>query len=129
MTDHCRISTAKGSPASSFEVGGRSSGVGLILWISLILCVGCSGTSPKRDAGNSQGSVIPLQPRTTTVTSLRGETLDDVAHRTGFSISVLEGLNPSLVDVRLSTGIEVRCPVGQPGIRRVEQRSSKGARD
>ena len=129
LTDHCRISTAKGSRTLSLKVGGRSSGVGLILWISLILCVGCSGSSPKRDAENSQGSVIPLQPRTTKVISLRGETLEDVAHRTGFAISVLEGLNPSLVDVRLSKGVDVRCPVGQPGIRRVEQRPSKGARD
>ncbi|MGB1772560.1 MAG: hypothetical protein ACPHP7_10045 [Planctomycetota bacterium] len=129
LTDQCRISTAKGLRSSSIEFSGRGPGIGLILGVLLILCAGCSGSSPTRGAENPRGSLIPLQPRTTKVMSLRGETLADVAHRTGFEISVLEGLNPSLVDVRLSTGVEIRCPVGQPGIRRVEQRPSKGARD
>lgn len=129
LTDQCQISTAS---RSAFPPTGEQRPIlnpVMVLSFMLILCLGCSGTSERRGTAGQQGSVIPLHPQTTLVTSFKGETLDDIAHRTGFAISVLERLNPSLAGVRLSRGVEVRCPVGQPGIRRVEKRTSKGATD
>ena len=110
-----------GQFVSSRRIFGKSSLISVVTISLSLLLSGCGGGAEKRQS--SEGRLpSALQPRTTIVLSEAGETLADVAHRTGFSLTLLESLNPERVGQRLSRGIELRCPVGQPGIRNVESR-------
>ena len=128
LTDQDRISTALIFVIPPVLGAERKWMLALTLGF-MLMCVGCSGPGKTSGSGFQREPVKTLEPQTTTVLSLVGESLGDISHRTGFSLSVLESLNPSLAGVRLSAGVEVRCPVGQPGIRRVEGRTPKGSRE
>ncbi|NCG56866.1 MAG: hypothetical protein GWP35_08165 [Proteobacteria bacterium] len=90
------------------------------LLFGVILCLfwaGCGGgdQSPLR-----QDPPEILKPQTRIVFSRPGESLEQVAHRIGFQLAVLENLNPELQEIELNSGTQVRCPIGQPGVRKVE---------
>ena len=87
-----------------------------------LFSVGCGNSAQPRN----RQELKTFHPRTTVVITLPGETLKDVSHRTGFGLAILEGLNPKIKDGKMPGGVRLRCPVGQPDIRRVEQSPLKG---
>lgn len=85
----------------------------VLIWVS----GGCGNSAQPRN----REDLKTFHPRTTVVITLPGETLADVSHRTGFALAILEGLNPKVGAGKMPAGLRLRCPVGQPDIRRVEK--------
>ena len=90
------------------------------LLLGVILCLFQAGCSGGDQLSLRKDSPEILKPQSRIVFSRPGESLEQVAHRTGFQLAVLENLNPELQEIELNSGTHVRCPIGQPGVRKVE---------